>query len=148
MLTGAVSCVLLIAATNVAGLSLTRSVGRAREIAIRAALGASPVRIARQLLAKSVTLALLDLRVLGWALAISLLTGILVGLAPSMTMLRRNLGPSGEEGRRGVSGGVATRGIRRALVVAEFALAIILLVGAGLVRSWWCVESVDPGIQA
>ena len=180
MLTGAVSCVLLIAAANVASLSLARSVGRAREIAIRTALGASPVRIVRQLLAESVTLAAisgllgswlalagirliralgprdlprlnevsLDLRVLGWALAVSLLTGILVGLAPAISMLRRNLRPSGEEAGRGVSGGVATRGIRRALVVTEFALAIILLVGAGLlIRSLWSIENVDPGFR-
>ena len=90
----------------------------------------------------------LDLRVLGWALAISLLAGILVGLAPAITTLRRNLRPSGEEGGRSVSGGAATRRIRRALVVAEFALAIVLLVGAGLlVRSWWHVKSIDPGFR-
>ncbi|MPY87031.1 MAG: FtsX-like permease family protein [Luteitalea sp.] len=180
MLTAAVFCVLLIAAANVASLSLARSVGRAREMAIRAALGASRGRIVRQLLAESVTLAALsgllgtllasagirvlravepvdlarlnevslDLRVLGWALAISFLTGILVGLAPAITMWRRNLRPSGEEGGRSVSGGVATRRIRRALVVAEFALAIVLLVSAGLlVRSWWAVERVDPGFR-
>ena len=181
MLTGAVFCVLLIAAANVASLSLARSVSRAREMAIRATLGASPARIVRQLLAESVTLAALsgllgtwlavagirliralgpgdlarlneaslDLRVLAWALAISLLTGILVGLAPALTMLRRNLRLSGEEGGRSVSGGLATRRIRRALVVSEFALAIILLAGAGLlVRSWLSVERVDPGFRA
>jgi putative ABC transport system permease protein len=88
----------------------------------------------------------LDLRVLGWALAISLLAGILVGLAPAMTTLRRDLRPSGEEGGRTVSGGASSRRIRRALVVAEFALAIVLLVGAGLlVRSWRYVNNIDPG---
>jgi predicted permease len=88
----------------------------------------------------------LDLRVLGWARAISLLAGILVGLAPAMTTMRRDLRPSGEEGGRTVSGGRSSRRIRRALVVAEFALAIVLLVGAGLlVRSWWHVTSTDPG---
>ena len=180
MLTGAVFCVLLIAATNVASLSLARSASREREIAIRAALGASRARIVRQLLAESLTLAVisgllgllvalagirlilavkpgdlarlnevgLDPRVLGWALALCLLTGILVGLAPAITMARRNLRPSGQEGGRGIAGGVATRRIRRALVVTEFALAIILLVGAGLlIRSLWSVENVDPGFR-
>jgi predicted permease len=90
----------------------------------------------------------LDLRVLGWTLAISVLAGILVGLAPAIATLRRDLRPSGQEGGRSVSGGAATRRIRRALVVAEFALAIVLLVGAGLlVRSWRYVNSIDPGFR-
>jgi putative ABC transport system permease protein len=180
MLTGAVFCVLLIAATNAASLSLARSASREREIAIRAALGASHARIVRQLLAESLTLAViwgligllaglacirlilairprdlarlnevgLDPQVLGWALALCLVTGILVGLAPAITMVRRNLRPFGQEGGRGLAGGVAAAGIRRALVVTEFALAIILLAGAGLlVRSLWLVESVDPGFR-
>jgi len=138
------------------------------------------VRIVRQLLAESLTLAVisgllgllvalagirlilairpgdlarlneagLDPQVLGWALALCLLTGILVGLAPAITMARRSLRPSGQEGGRGIAGGVATRRIRRALVVTEFALAIILLVGAGLlIRSLWSVENVDPGFR-
>ncbi|MET0212617.1 MAG: FtsX-like permease family protein, partial [Vicinamibacterales bacterium] len=88
----------------------------------------------------------LDLRALGWTLGIALLAGILVGLAPAMTTVRRDLRPSGEESGRSVSGGTSTRRIRRALVVAEFALAIVLLVGAGLlVRSWWHVNDIDPG---
>jgi predicted permease len=180
MLGGAVFCVFLIAAANVTSLSLARSVARAREMAVRGALGASAGRIVRQLLTESVLLGAvsgligtwlasvgidlirafgpgnlprlnevsLDPRVLGWALGISLLAGILVGLAPAMTTLRRDLRPSGEEGGRSVSGGAATRRIRRALVVAEFALAIVLLVGAGLlVRSWWYVNSIDPGFR-
>jgi predicted permease len=90
----------------------------------------------------------LDLRVLAWALVISLAAGILVGLAPAMTTVRRDLRPSGEESGRSVSGGTSSRRIRRALVVAEFALAIVLLVGAGLlVRSWWSVTTIDPGFR-
>ena len=90
----------------------------------------------------------LDLRVLGWALAMSLLAGILVGLAPAITAMRRDLRPSGEAGGRNVSGGASSRRIRRALVVAQFALAIVLLVGAGLlVRSWWYVTNIDPGFK-
>ena len=90
----------------------------------------------------------LDPRVLAWALGISLLAGILVGLAPAMTTIRRDLRPSGEESGRSVSGGTSSRRIRRALVVAEFALAIVLLAGAGLlVRSWWYVANTDPGFR-
>jgi predicted permease len=180
MLGAGVLCVFLIAAANVASLSLARSAARARELAVRAALGASAGRVVRQLLTESVLLAAVsgaigtvlalagirltrafgpgnlprlnevsvDLRVLGWALAISLLAGILVGLAPAKTAWRRDLRPSGEEGGRSVSGGAATRRIRRALVVAEFAAAIVLLVGAGLlVRSWWRVTSTEPGFR-
>ena len=177
---GAVFCVFLIAAANVTSLSLARSTARAREMALRAALGANAGRIVRQLLTESVVLAAvsglmgtllafgairlirafgpddlsrlnevsLDLRVLGWALGTSLLAGILVGLAPAMTTLRRNLRASGEESGRSVSGGTSARRIRRALVVAEFALAIVLLVGAGLlVRSWRYVNDLDPGFR-
>jgi putative ABC transport system permease protein len=180
MLGGAVFCVFVIAAANVASLSLARSTTRTREMAVRGALGASAGRIVRQLLTESVVLGTisglmgtllavvgidlirafgpgnlprlnevsLDLRVLGLALAMSLLAGILVGLAPAMTAMRRDLRPSGEEGGRNVSGGASSRRIRRALVVAEFALAIVLLVGAGLlVRSWWYVTNIDPGFR-
>ncbi len=180
MLGGAVFCVFLIAAANVTSLSLARSTARAREMAVRAALGANAGRIVRQLLTESVLLAAvsglmgtllafggirliralgpdnlprlsevsLDLRALCWALATSLLAGILVGLAPAITTLRRDLRPSGEESGRSVSGGAFSRRIRRALVVAEFALAIVLLVGAGLlVRSWRYVSNIDPGFR-
>jgi predicted permease len=180
MLGGTVFCVFLIAAANITSLSLARSVARAREMAVRAALGASAGRIVRQLLTEGLLLAIvsgligtllavagirfirafgpqnlprlneisLDIRVLGWAVGISVLAGILVGLVPAIATLRRDLRPSGEEGGRSVSGGIATRRIRRALVTADFALAIILLAGAGLlVRSWWHVNAIDPGFR-
>jgi predicted permease len=180
MLGGAVFCVFVIAAANVTSLALARSTARAREMAVRAALGASAGRIVRQLLTETVVLGAvsgligtllasvgidlirafgpgnlprlnevsLDLRVLGSALAMSLLAGVLVGLAPAITAMRRDLRPSGEEGGRSVSGGTSSRRIRRALVVAEFALAIVLLAGAGLlVRSWWYVTNIDPGFR-
>ena len=84
----------------------------------------------------------------GWALTLSLLSGVLIGLAPAITTLRRNLKPAFQEGGRGASGSAATRRIRRVLVVAEFALAIMLLVGAGLLtRSLLNVQNVDPGFS-
>jgi predicted permease len=181
ILGGAVFCVFLIAAANVTSLSLARSVARAREMTVRASLGASPGRIVRQLLTESILLAAvagtigaglalaairlirtfgpanlprlneatIDSRVLGWALAISVLSGIVVGLSPAIATLRRNLRPAGEEGGRSVSGGTSIRRVRRMLVVADFALAIVLLTGAGLlVRSWSNVTNIDPGFRS
>lgn len=91
----------------------------------------------------------LDLRVLGWSLAITVLAGILVGLSPALASLRSDLRPPGAAGGRSVSGGVGIRRVRRALVVADFALAVVLLAGAGLlVRSWWNVNRIDPGFRS
>ncbi len=180
ILGGAVFCVFLIAAANVTSLSLARGVVRAREMVVRAALGASALRVVRQLLTEGALLAAaagllgallaalgirlvrvfgpgdvprlsevsLDLRALGWTLAVSALAGVAVGLSPAVATLRTSLRPSAKEGGRSVSGGTATSRIRRALVVADFALAIVLLAGAGLlVRSWWYVSGVDPGFR-
>ena len=156
-----------------------RSLGRARDVALRGALGASPARIVRQHLTESVTLAMgagvlgtllavvglglvrslgavevarldevrLDASVLAWSLILSLLTGTAVGLAPAL-LWRGHLRPFGNENLRGAAGGTAARTTRRSLLVAEVALAIVLLVGAGLlIRSWWQVEDVDPGFR-
>ena len=181
MLTVAVSFVLLIAVANIAGLSIARSAGRDREIAIRSALGATQVAIARQLIMESVTLAVVagcagvavgyagirvilalqpaglarlgdvafDSATMGWAMALTLLSGVLIGLAPAFNATRRNLKPAFQEGGRGASSGTAVRNIRRALVSAEFAMAIVLLVGAGLLtRSLLNVQHVDPGFKS
>lgn len=180
MLTGAVLCLLLIAATNVASLLLARSTVREREIALRAALGATRLRVASQLVVESLTLTLiagalgllvaffairvlaasappslvqfasatLDVRTLAWTAALSIVTGVLVGAIPAATLGRRALGQAGRDGARGGSG-VAIRRCHRALVVAECALAIVLLVGAGLLlRSFRAVTHIDPGFDA
>lgn len=90
----------------------------------------------------------IDPQVLGCALALSLATGILVGLAPALAAGRKDLSFSGQEGGRSIAGGVSARRIRRAFVVTEFALAIMLLGGAGLlVRSLRSIENVNLGFE-
>jgi predicted permease len=180
MLMGAVFCVLLVAATNITSLSLARGVQREKEIAIRTALGASRLRLARQLLAEGLTLCLLagslgllfarvatrvlltlqpaglarldevrlNWTVVAWSLAVCMVTAIVITLAPAIAMLRRT-NFSKPEGGRGISAAAATTRIRRVLIVAEFAIAIVLLFGAGLlIRSLWAVENVDVGFNA
>ena len=179
MLLGAVGIVLLIACANVASLLLARASARERDVAVRAALGATRWRLARQLLVESlvlsavgtacaivvawwavqvlrtsmpesvprVTAIALDLRVLGTAAGLSLLTGLLFGIVPALQLSKPNLSNALKDGGRAGAAGARQR-LRSGLVVAEVALAVVLLVGAALfIRSFVAVLRVDPGFN-
>jgi len=180
VLLGTVAAVLLIACANVANLVLAKTFERRKEMAIRAALGASRSRVLGRVLSETVLLggiggALglivahfanrlivayladqlpksvqtgLDLRVLFFTLLVSMLTGLLAGLVPAMRMADAKPNDALKQGLGRTDASVGGRTTRNVLVVAEVALSLVLLIGAGLmIRSLWSLHGVDPGFE-
>jgi predicted permease len=178
VLLGTVGVVLLVACANVANLFLVRAEGRQQELAVRLALGAGLRRVASELLAESLLLAVLggalglalayggiqlllalepsrlprlneitiDPIVLVFTLAISLVAGLLFGVAPVLKYARPQLANALKENGRGSSDGRERHRTRNTLVVAQVALALVLLVASGLmIRTFTAMRNVPPG---
>jgi putative ABC transport system permease protein len=180
-LMGAVAFVLLIACSNVANLLLAKAAGRAGEMSVRVAVGASRWQIVRQLLVESVLLALvagalglllsvagirwfsdeaqnvgipywmvfsMDWRTFAFFLGVCLATGLIFGLAPALHASTTNVHELLKEGGRTGSGGIRARRLTTGLVVAQLALTLVLLAGAGLMlRSFLTMYRMDIGID-
>ena len=181
ILLGAVGLVVLIACANIANLLLARATGRAKEIAVRVALGAGRARVFRQLLTESVLLGMCAgvgglllaywgvsviktlasdqlphvnfIHVDGWVLAftfgLSIFAGTLFGLAPAWQSSEIDLNEVLRESGRGSTGSAKRRWTRNVLVVVEVALAIVLLIGSGLLlKSFYVLTHSSPGFDA
>ncbi len=181
MLLGAVIFVLLIASVNVANLLLARAEARRREIAIRGALGAGLVRLARQFVTEGILLALcgavlgvtlsfgsvrlvqltnaggipradeisMDWRVLLFTLGTSLITGVLFGLAPLAPLLVSGISESLKDTAGSTTAAAGAQIFRRILVAGELAMALVLLIGCGLMlRAFWKLQEVHTGLHA